>query len=113
MDPKTASLLPPFIFHCQLPSGGAELAAEPESKPQPAPWEVCESFGPARCKRNDDRCSLCTENASGLELCFRPSVAAKLPPCERAGRAPSPRSALLVCPHSPPSLLQSFSTAPR
>jgi hypothetical protein len=53
-----------------------------DKKPQPTPWDVCESYGPAQCKKNDDRCSLCTDKASGVDLCFRPSVAAKLPPCE-------------------------------
>ena len=56
--------------------------AENKKKAKPAPWEVCESFGPGKCDDNRDRCSLCKEKYSGTELCFRPHVAAKLPPCE-------------------------------
>jgi hypothetical protein len=71
-----------------------------------------------------------------VDLCFRPSVAAKLPPCEHAACAPALPAGSLLCacpcmpvhwhelcskqlhsvPHSPPistrCLPQSFSTAP-
>ena len=68
----------------------AEEADEDNKKAKPAPWEVCEMYGPGECADNKDRCSLCKQKTSGKELCFRPHVAAKLPPCEPLQLAAGP-----------------------
>ena len=81
---------PAVIFKCKGASadegkvlgrrnGPLEETAEADNKKKKS---ACEAFGPGACADNRDRCSLCKEKMSGVELCFRPSVATKLPPCE-------------------------------
>ena len=88
-----ACLLPPppavVVFDCTAVADEPELAVaafdvepKPDTEAKPAPWEVCESYGPAECAAHDDRCSLCTNARDGSKLCFRQAIAAKLPPCE-------------------------------
>lgn len=43
----------------------------------PAPWLVCEAFNATECHEQQD-CELCTR-IDGLQLCFDPDIAAKLP----------------------------------
>ena len=87
------------MFKCS--EVNTEEADEDSNKAKPAPWEVCETYGPAECGDNKDRCSLCKEKTSGVELCFDPKIASTLPPCEPQSceRAP-PRWA---CPASLPA----------
>ena len=73
------------IFECEGgPQPEPPANAADNKKAKPAPWEVCEMYGPGECSDNKDRCSLCENKASGKALCFDPKIASKLPDCEPA-----------------------------
>lgn len=76
-EPFIAAKLPPFIFKCTGPPPPAPAAVAAVAKPKP--WAICEAYNATECADHEDSCSLCT-TPKGKQLCFDPSIAAKLPP---------------------------------
>ncbi|GAB4818786.1 hypothetical protein N2152v2_005832 [Parachlorella kessleri] len=70
-----AAKLPPQIFQCPM-----EPAPEPALlTPNPIP-EICEMYNATECALHAANCSLCKQSFSGVAMCFRNKIAAKLPP---------------------------------